>query len=68
MQFPLGLLPWSLTTADGVLAKTNKAALLHMLEGDFPLVEHVPPAVFLIDGMALLQALQVTKCDTFGDI
>ena len=32
-QYPLGPLPWSLSGPLGNLKKTNKASLLHKLEG-----------------------------------
>ena len=59
LKYPLGPLPWSLATPDGIPAKTNKATLLHILEGKAEPVEDVPTdAVWIIDGMALLQSLK----------
>ena len=58
LEYALGPLLWALATADGSLVKTNKATLLHLLEARITPVDNVPPAVWLIDGMALLQSLQ----------
>ena len=58
MSFPIGPVPWSLACPDGSLVKTAKAKLLHFLEEDSqPLVE-LPFSAWILDGMALLQALQ----------
>ena len=59
LKYPLGPLPWSLATPDGTPAKTTKATLLHILEGKAEAVEEVPTsAVWIINGMALLQSLK----------
>ena len=68
LAYPLGPLPWALASTYGSLAKTNKATLLCLLEADTSPVENVPPAVWLVDGMALLQALPTGKCEMFADI
>ena len=68
LEYPLGPLPWALATADGSLVKTNKAALLHLLESGTTTVDNIPPAVWLIDGMALLQSMQTKMCKTFADL
>ena len=52
LQYPLGLLPWALATVDGRSAKTNKAALLHLLESAVPPEENMAVGVWIIDSMA----------------
>lgn len=68
LQYPLGPLPWSLATPDGAPAKTTKASLLHSLEEQAKPAEDVPTtAVWIFDGMALLQAIK-TVPKTFKDL
>lgn len=58
LQYSLGPLPLSLATADGCLAKTNKAKMLSLLEGDTPPVCKDPShAVWITDGMKILQSI-----------
>ena len=57
--FPLGPVPLSLATADGSFIKTNKAQLLHLLEGQCTPQEPQCPdeCTNIVDGNALLQSL-----------
>lgn len=69
MMYPLNPFPWSLATSDGSLMKTNKAVLLHKLEGDNAISSRQPEIsdTHVIDGNALLQSL-VGLPDTFGEL
>lgn len=42
-EYSLGLLSWSLASADGSLGKTNKSKLLELLTKDIDLIEDFPP-------------------------
>lgn len=55
----LGPIPWSLTSFDGTLIKTNKAALPKLLEDGVANLQHLPPqtTAVIIDVMAMLQTL-----------
>ena len=67
-QYSLGPLPWSLASADGSLAKTDKSKLLEILTKDIQLVEDVPPtSAIIIDGMAIVQSL-IPIPDTFEEL
>lgn len=59
LTFELGPLPWSLASLDGMLAKTNKAALSKLLENEVKCLESLPnpTTAYIIDAMALLQSL-----------
>lgn len=65
LRHPLGPLPWSLASSDGLFRKTNKAQLGRELEKNVQLAEHIPQC--LIDGMAIVHRLKVDNM-TFGDI
>ncbi|CAI9733611.1 Hypothetical predicted protein [Octopus vulgaris] len=59
LQYPLGPQSWSLATPDGAPAKTTKASLLHSLEELAKPAENIPTtAVWIFDGMALLQSIK----------
>ncbi|CAB4016690.1 Hypothetical predicted protein [Paramuricea clavata] len=61
LTYCLGPIPWSLATADGCLAKTNKAKLLDAIE--------IPnDCVRVYDGMVIIQQTPSTSLETFGDI
>ena len=65
---PLGPLPASLATSNGLPRKTNKAQLGRKLEKLVQSTVVVPtPSTYLIDGMSLIQKLQVDH-HTFGEI
>ena len=67
-KYPLGPLPWALSTPMGCLKKTNKAALVHKLEGPpslLPVTVQGKQAL-IIDGMALIRQAKVSKL-TFGE-
>ena len=66
LRFSLGPISYSLASADGSLAKTNKAVLLKVIEQEVPNNRHIieaPPqgSALMIDGMAVLQCLKVAK-------
>jgi len=65
-MFPLGPEPLSLATADGSFIKTNKAQVMHLLEGQCTPQERQCPdeCMDIVDGNALLQSL-VHLPDTF---
>ena len=59
LSYPLGPVPWSLATADGMLTKTDKSTLLHNLESGIELVTDRPSdAVHVLDGNSMLQSLK----------
>ncbi|KAL9977295.1 hypothetical protein ACROYT_G014685 [Oculina patagonica] len=59
LSHPLGPLPWSLATPDGLLRKTNKASLAKELQKNVPASDAIPqPSACVIDGMALVQSLK----------
>ena len=70
----LGPLPWVLAAADGSLAKTSKAKLLHLMEGSAPSSDTMPlfsstSAAWLYDGLALLQSLSAANLPrTFSEL
>ena len=67
LRYELGPLPWSMAAVDGTLCKTTKAKLLSLLEGVAP-AEQVPPgAAWVVDGMAILQAISSAPA-TFADL
>ena len=56
---PLGLLPWALSTVDGPLRKTSKAAQAKELQKNVPAAEEIPqPSACIIDGIVLVQRLK----------
>lgn len=67
LQHPLGPLPSSLMTSNGLPRKTNKAQLGRELEKLIEPTTHITdPSVYLTDGMALVQKLKVSDNMTFG--
>ena len=65
---PLGPLPWSLSTADGSLRKTTKAALAKELQKNVPAADEIPrPSACVIDSMALVQRLKGDH-EKFSDV
>ena len=51
-SYPLGAVPLSLAQPDGTLNKTNKATLLHKLEGKVePVFEIEGEYAFIVDGI-----------------
>ena len=68
--FSLGPIPWSLASTDRTPAKTVKSKLLHLIENSVEPAESTPPdAVWLVDGMAVLQPLRVLlHGSTFSDL
>ena len=56
LSHPLGPLPWTLANADGIMRKTNKAALASELEKHVLPTKLIPePYVTITDGMNLVQ-------------
>jgi len=59
LSHPLGPLPWSLSTPDGLLRKTNKASLAKELQKNVQTADAIPqPSACVINGMALVQRLK----------
>ena len=68
LKYQLGPLPWSLATPVGVPAKTAKATLLHLMEGQVDPVEDVPvTAVLIIDGKEIMHSTK-TVPKTFSEL
>lgn len=69
LSFPLGPVPWALATADGTPVKTDKAKLMHSLEGEEHTTKRPTQGTtsYIMDGNALLQA-QVALPGTFGEL
>ena len=69
-KYSLSPIPWSLATADGTLAKTQKAQLMHILESEcqqeVPIIDF-EKSVFVIDGNALIRAI-TNLPKTFGEL
>ena len=63
LTYSLGPLPPPLATSYGALVKTNKANLLHALESqaEQPGVDIPKGAVYIVDGMATIQQLNINK-------
>ena len=62
LKHPLGPLPWSLATSDGMPWKMNKAVLGKEVTKAVPLAESIQtPAVSLIDGMSIVQRISGDK-------
>ena len=68
LSHPLGPLPWALSTPDGLLRKTNKAALATSLQSNVAPIEQLPDNfALIIDGMSLVQKVKGEQT-TFGDV
>ena len=69
LSFPLGPMPWPLSTADGTPVKTDKAKLLHLLAKDVQTAERPSrdSNIYIIDGNAMYQA-QTNIPDNFGGL
>jgi len=68
-KYPLGPIPWALSTVDGDLVKTDKSQLLHCLEAAVEPVTTQPPldvCTYVIDGNAQIQSL-INLPETFED-
>ena len=58
LKYPLGLLPWSLASTDGTIAKTVKSKLAELVEKNVSsLDEEHRENQWILDAMALLQSL-----------
>ena len=69
LSYPLGPVPWSLATADGMPVKTDKVKLLHYLESSLEalLLRPKEDVVPVVDGNAVLQSLTSIP-DNFEDL
>lgn len=69
LSYPLGPVPWSLATADGMPAKTEKAKLMHVLESTIQpqTIQPQENAVHVVDGNAILQSI-ISVPDTFEEL
>ena len=68
LSYPLGPIPWALATHDGLMRKTNKAALANTLKRNAALVEDIPSnSATVIDGMSLVHKMSGSPT-TFGDV
>ena len=70
LSYSLGTVSYPLASADGLLAKTNKSALMDLLEnkGGDCLVDQVPvDGAILFDGMAVMQAMRSSP-GRFGEL
>ena len=68
MSFPLGPLLWILAGIIGDLKKTNKASLIHRIEGNALPLEHIiAQSTGIFDGMAEVQSFKATGL-TFGEL
>ena len=69
MEYPLGPVPWSLATADGMPIKTDKAALMHKLEEEdsYKAPDKESNHIHIIDGNALFHSLSQIP-ETFGEV
>lgn len=68
LSHPLGPLPWALSTPDGLLRKTNKAALATSLQKNVSVAEKLPEnTASVIDGMNLVQRVKGDEA-CFGDV
>lgn len=58
LSYPLGPLPWSLVTPDGLMRKITMSKLMEVLTKDFATAEGIPREDFnIIDGMYIVQKL-----------
>ena len=59
LSYPLGLVRFSLATADGMPSKTGKAKLMHVMEAGTEPANKPPESetVYVYDGNAILQTL-----------
>ena len=69
MEYPLGPVPWSLATADGMPIKTDKSALMTKLEEEaaYKHPKKESEHVHVIDGNALFHSLTQIP-ETFGEV
>lgn len=60
LSYPLGPVPWSLATADGMPVKRDKSKLLNYIESSIdPSTHHADKDVIhVVDGNAMLQSLK----------
>lgn len=64
----LGPLPWSLSSTEGTLGKTDKSKLLELLTNQVEPAEDVPStAAWVVNGMAILHSLKEIA-STFKDL
>ena len=70
LSYPLGVVPFSLATADGMPVKTDKATLMHSIEAGIEPATKPPEneVVYVYDGNAALQSLPKSLPDTFENL
>ena len=70
-EYPLGPVPWALSTGDGMLAKTDKSVLLHKLEDMCTHGQIMEKAcdddIYILDGNVLIHVL-TNPPETFGQL
>ena len=68
LSHPLGPLPWSLSTPDGLLRKTSKSSLATTLQKNVAVAQELPGnSASVVDGMNLVQRIKGDQA-TFGDV
>ena len=68
LSFPLEPLPWTLAGIIGDLKKTNKASLLHRIEGNVLPLEQIPKqSTRIFNGMAEVRRFKATGL-AFGEL
>ena len=69
LTYPLSPVPLSLSLLDGSFCKTNKAAIMPILEADVPVVESsLPQSALIVDAMALICSFSRSSLpSTFGE-
>ena len=59
LSHPLGPIPWSLATPDGLMRKTNKVPMAKGLQKNVQAADSIPqPSAFIINGRTLVQLLK----------
>ena len=59
LSHPLGPIPWSLATPDGLMRKTNKVPMAKELQKNVQAADSIPqPSAFIINGKTLVQRLK----------
>ena len=70
-EYPLGPVPWALSTGDGMLTKTDKSVLLHKLEdmctNGYVMEKACDEDIYILDGNVLIHLL-TNPPETFGQL
>jgi len=67
LSYPLGPIPWSLATHDGIPLSTNKAPIMHLFEKGHILPTKPDNEAYVIDGNHYFHSL-IGLPDTFGQL